>query len=149
MDYIDVNTTPTPLVRGAYYLFEFGDADDYVAGITDDFTDEISANNVDITMGEFNRSSQYSTRYLGKFLVKYNNINEGFPDGFPTFIFYDVLPVNFDKIPILEEYDNGYVKEDRVLIYNYTENGNGHIPIRVYKASDTIIENIKKNTKEK
>ena len=142
MDYIDVNTTP--LVRGAYYLFEFGDADDYIEGIADDgIITGVAANNVDITMGDFNNIPPhlrlYTTRYLGKFLVKYNKVNEHFP----TFIFYDVLPVNFDKIPILEEYDDGYVKEDRVLIYNYSENGNGHIPIRVYKPSDKIIHDIK------
>jgi hypothetical protein len=133
MNYIDVNTRQ--LKRGEYYLFEFGDADYLdIADITD------------ITEGNFNETpSEYTSRYLGKFLVKYNNINEEYP----TFIFYDVLPVN-DKIPILEEIDNRYLNKDRVLIYNYRySNSNGQIPIKVYVPSETIIDNIKQKYERK
>ena len=106
MNYIDVNTVN--LERGEYYLFEFGHADHIQYD---------NINTVDITEGIFNKTPehmdsdsyrQYSSRYLAKFLVKY--VENG--KILPTFIFYDVLTVN-NKIPILEEYDEGYEKRPR------------------------------------
>ena len=40
------------------------------------------------------------------------------------------------------------MKKDRVLIYNYEDNPNGQIPIRVYKPSETTIHIIKQKNEK-